>query len=333
MSRKQQFMIASSIEPSGVTWLLNCLLYLDILCYRGSTPDETWITQGDTYRLRPKHEELRRWLPVTSERSAFNFGSHVECEWSHELPGVNTSYEGIILFSRDPRGSILSRYKRDYSHMQIDEFLRILEPRSLLTVPDYLDHFYRAWMERPNVLILRFEDYKEDPLSTLRTAVEYLGLSFHDRLLKQACNASTFEKAVESERLFLSGKDISEKKLMNRAGSSSEWRQDLSLQSVKNIVVRSCNQSLFDLGYIPQEERIPLEEFTFSQEVQTQLKTSKILFASYYTQSEKLALMKALSVSSLTPFRLKLTIVLLGACFQFFVFVKNSIRGFRAKVR
>lgn len=295
MTERRKAIIASSIEPSGVTWLLNCLLYLDILCYRGGTPVSTWNLNEDGFSLRSDHEELKRWLPITSDQATFKFSSQVECEWTHDLPNRDLIADKVILFTRDPRGSILSRYKRDFRDIPIEDFIRLLDPETLLAVPDQLNHFYLSWLNQLNVLVIRFEDYKLNPVETLKKATTYLGLSYCHEKLNSACINSTFEKAVAAETKYLEKYHLSPERMMNRAGSAHEWGEDTDLSSVRDIIEKACYTSSIKLNYLQNAASIDSGDNRFSHLCLRSIRISDVLFQSHYTKESKVKIIQGIS--------------------------------------
>jgi hypothetical protein len=297
MENRSKVLIASSIEPSGVTWLLNCLMFLNVLCYRNGSPESTWNVEGGNYTLKPEHEELKRWLPVTSSRSVFTFTGLVDCEWTHELPSDSITADKVVLFTRDPRGSILSRYKRDFTHTSIRNFIQLLNPDSLLSVPDHLNYFYEKWLSQQNVLVLRFEDYKNNPLETLRRAIEFLGLTITDSDMNLACKNSTFEMAAKTELEYLEHRGMSRRRVVNRAGSMHEWPNDIDLDGVRDIIDHSCARTLVDLKYSDDFSANYSNKNQFTRDVLHRITLSDVVFQPHYTKEVKVILLQKIASS------------------------------------
>src|SRR5574340_561828 len=108
------FLLVSAPFPSGVAWVLNFLLELDILVYRGQNISDTWQLVGiDEYILRDNQEELRRWCPALSQKVRFKFQGNIAVHWSHEFPSPKDDGVKTILLTRDGRDAVYSQYRRD----------------------------------------------------------------------------------------------------------------------------------------------------------------------------------------------------------------------------
>ena len=84
--------MASPAEPSGASWLINCFLELGIKVshrpivanlWRGgdsaSPADRLWQPTADgSYRLHPKAQILKKWLPALSRIECFSFREDIE---------------------------------------------------------------------------------------------------------------------------------------------------------------------------------------------------------------------------------------------------------------
>jgi hypothetical protein len=326
MVARDKTIIASSIEPSGVTWLINCLLYLDVMCYRDGLPENTWSMSNKKYHLKPGHDELKRWLPALSNRTHFNFFSQVECEWTHNLPHGYLIAEKVILFTRDPRGSILSRYRRDFADIPIKKFIRLLDPATLLTVPDQLNHFYLSWMKQQDVLVIRFEDYKLNPIETLKKATSYLGLNFSYEELNLACINSTFEKAAEVEKKYIQENHLSPNRMMNRAGSAREWIEDVDLSSVREVIENACFPSLVKLKYINSPAPKVFGDNLFSNSCLASIGIRDVLFQSCYTKENKLKIIRGLSNLPFLDIKKRLYFSLVCSTFNLILVLEEKLK-------
>ena len=72
-------------------------------------------------------------------------------------------------------------------------------------------------------LVVRYEDYRFDPVAALRRAVDFLGVVANDEALRRATAASSFERLHRLESEALARGDIAQR--FNRAGVAHEHRR------------------------------------------------------------------------------------------------------------
>ena len=138
--------LASPAEPSGAAWLINCLLELGIKVSHkpvvdnvwrqadpAPPPDHMWQCNSDgSYRLHPKAQLLKKWLPALSRIESFSFREEIEIEYLQDLPALRQVGEPVMLFVRDPRDSLYSMYCRLRPALDYEEFLRLPNPDTLV---------------------------------------------------------------------------------------------------------------------------------------------------------------------------------------------------------
>jgi hypothetical protein len=247
--KKRKIIIASSLEPSGMTWLVNCLLSLGYLCYPAANRDKVWHqVDKNTYSLSAEFDYLKKWIPILNLKLDFDFDPIIEFEWTHSWPTVQDSNFEAILFVRDPRSSLYSRYKREFPEVDYDSFLNSLEPNSLLGKHQYLNLFYNSWLLHRNLYIEKFENYKTDDVFTLSKILDKIAIKTTNEGILRACADSTFEMAAKFEKIYLSNSSIVNTPKMNRAGSANEWRSE-SLDKSNHMIAYFCTNSMLKLGY------------------------------------------------------------------------------------
>ena len=247
----RRVLLVSPREPSGATWLINCLLELGVRIYR-NTEAPMWVASGDGWSLSPHEEILKKWLPGLSLRERFHFREGVEVRWTHEWPGPDTCREDVILFVRDPRDALLSRYKREASELTFAEFLAFPDLQSLLDKPDHWLLHLRCWLACESVRVLRFEDYKRDARATLKLALGFLRIEPSSEDFTRAIEASTFEKAAEAERAYKAthpAAQAEDLQLINRKGVPGEWRGLPEYEADMRRIEMRCAGLLRELGY------------------------------------------------------------------------------------
>ncbi|MBI4947292.1 MAG: sulfotransferase domain-containing protein [Bacteroidetes bacterium] len=236
MTKKpRKYLLISPREPSGATWLINCFLELGIKTYRRQDPDWMWQKQEDgSCVLNPEENILRKWLPILSAEKVFLFKDDIEVQWTHEWPVKGYSSLPVIYFIRDPRDSIYSRYKRESPKISFADFLDIPDAATLLHKIDNWVLFNLYWLQRKNLKVFRFEDYKNDANNTLNSILEYIKFVPDPDKFKKAIDGSTSDKARESENEYRKINN-SDSQVINRAGAVSEWKKILDREDKKVI--------------------------------------------------------------------------------------------------
>jgi len=248
--KKRKILIASSLEPSGMTWLVNCLLNLGFLCYPAANRNRVWHEIGEnSYRLNSDFDYLKKWIPILNLKLDFDFDPIIEFEWTHSWPTIQDSNFETILFIRDPRSSLYSRYKREFPEIDYDAFLNSLEPNSLLAKHQYLNLFYNSWLLHRNIYIEKFENYKTNDVLTLSKILDKLSIKTSEEGIPRACANSTFEMASKFEKIYLSNSPLVDMPQMNRAGSVNEWKSE-SLDKSNQMITYFCSSSMSNLGYL-----------------------------------------------------------------------------------
>ena len=91
----REVLLVSPAEPSGATWLINCLLLLGVRTYRTSARG-MWRQEGENYYLNEHEEVLKKWLPALNERDSFRFRADLAVRWTHEWPRVSNGGRQIL---------------------------------------------------------------------------------------------------------------------------------------------------------------------------------------------------------------------------------------------
>lgn len=223
-----KFLLISPREPSGATWLINCLLELGIKTYRRQDPDWMWLRQDDgTFILNPEERILKKWLPVLSRKSSFVFRHDIEVQWSHEWPVSDYTDLPVIYFVRDPRDAIYSRFKREAPKVSFWEFIQVPSPDTLLNKIDNWILFNLCWLKHCRINVFKFEDYKTDAAKTLKGVLSFVDFSPPEGLFLSALSESSSDKARAAE-LEYKKRNKSDNQLINRAGAPAEWKKVLN---------------------------------------------------------------------------------------------------------
>jgi hypothetical protein len=255
-------LLVSPLEPSGVTWLINCLLELGVRCGR-KAPGGTWLRKGRAWTLNPVEEILEKWLPSVTKKKEFEFRPGLEVQWTHAWPQAWPASPKCVLWVRDPRDALFSRYRRENSPMSYREFLKWPDPFTLLPKADHWRLFHQAWLKREPRGVFRFEDYKRDAYATLSAVVETLGIDASKADQARAVEVSGFEKAAEAEKRYLE-RHPEDKILVNRSGKAQAWKvEQEDLGALK--MVEAGAAGLLDRFQYEAGEKAGGEELEFPQ--------------------------------------------------------------------
>ena len=266
--QRKRIIVASPVEPSGGSWLLNCLLELGIKIghkpvvdkiWRGSNPrpgaEHIWIGKdGDRFELNPKAAVLMKFLPILTRQTSFVFRDDVEVEYVQDFPPRQSDNRQVVLMVRDPRDAMYSMYRRVEPELSFDEFLRFPNPETLLDRTAHWALFIASWLAWPGVHVVRFEDYKRDAESTLGSVLRALDLNIDDECIAGALDGSSFARAQEAERTFRE-RFPGDRQIANRAGQVGEGRSHPEVRALIPEMERAAAAVMNTLGYETQIER------------------------------------------------------------------------------
>ena len=177
---------------------------------------------------------------------------------SHEA--YTKKYPKVIYIFRDPRDVVISFYYWQKKYMKgfsdtmpgfIEKFIQGRESRY-----GRWDAHLRSWFSSPlategRILILKYEDMKEDTCCALRKVAHFLGIAVDDDAILKAVQNSDFknmqklEAAQMETSLFFKNSD--NRILFVRSGKS-EWRDHFT-DVLKEKFKRQYGKMLIDLGY------------------------------------------------------------------------------------
>jgi len=246
MPRRKIYLV-SPREPSGATWLINCLLELGIIAYRYS-PAGMWRNEKGRWFLNSHEHVLRKWLPALVDHPSFQFRDDLEVQWMHEwFTGAYANNE-VLYFVRDPRDALFSRYKREAPELSFREFAAFPDVYTLLDKVTNWWLYNKTWLAHPRVSVFRFEDYKADAERTLASVLAELRLSYSASDISRAAQCSTFERAAAAERAYRA-QHPEDTQLINRSGRPMEWRAGEIDGSVVARIERTCADLLAHYRY------------------------------------------------------------------------------------
>jgi hypothetical protein len=235
---RQKINLIGPVEPCGLTWLINCLIELNIKC---SPDSKTWEDAEGKFRLRPGREILQRWLPALSDdMRLFDFRSDFEITWSHNWISSENLDHKTVFFTREPKTALFSGYKRlGPTSLSFYDYLNEIDPQFLLNRMQIWNLFHGLWSSHPKVKFFLFEDYKKDAIKTLKSVIEFLKVDgIKQKELVRAVEASSFKKAKRSEEKYLS--QIQKKQtLMVREGSIN-LEEEISEKRAYDLIDLHC---------------------------------------------------------------------------------------------
>jgi hypothetical protein len=254
--------LASPVEPSGASWLINCFLALDIrvshkpvvdTVWRQSSPaampDHMWQRNPDgSARLHPKASLLKKFLPILSSVDAFHFRDDVEVEYVQDLPTPQHVGPPVLYFVRDPRDSLYSAYCRQRPAIDYDTFLRLPDPDTLLNRPSHWRLCVESWIALTHGTWFMFEDYKRDAPELLRRVLEYVHIVRTAAEIERAVLESSFEKARAAEERY-KAQHADDRETVNRSGRAGGWVDQAESRDGATVIESQAGHVMRRLGY------------------------------------------------------------------------------------
>lgn len=228
--------VASPEFPCGSAWLANCLLELGVPLWHlwGFDTHEEWIPiDGSVHRYAAEHQPWRQTLASLVPGREFTFRKGIAVRFSHEWPWNMGPAARVVLMVRDPRDALYSEWQRHRhnlhlpDHVPFGEFLRSPFFGGPVSVVDTLWLSLRCWIGFRDALpsrikLLRFEDWKRDPVTALRDVVEWMGVPADARSIRGAVDASDVRNLQRIEEALITNDPAARR--FNRRGQPEEWR-------------------------------------------------------------------------------------------------------------
>lgn len=202
MNSKEIVHLVGPSQPSGMTWLVNCLLELGV---ESTMQGEYWNPIGNGYLLKREWYKFARLIPsLLDVDRIFYFRNDIKVYFSHSWYREDMKVNRTILFTRDPKTAFYSHYIRKNHGETFVEFLERPDDKWLINKMYLWNLWHSLWLTHPNLLVITFEDYKLNPESTLKRVINWLGIdNYPDKEITSAVNRSTSEKAREAEDRYL----------------------------------------------------------------------------------------------------------------------------------
>ncbi len=253
-------LLVSPREPSGVSWIINCLLELGIRVDLQPTADQIfgtgrqpasaiWQAEADgRWRLHPRASALQKWLPCLSRTETYSFRPIPPILHVQRLPLRNEQHRQVVLFVRDLRDALHSLYRRLKPELSWPEFVEWPHPETLLDAIDHWRLFIECWLVRPALFVARFEDYKADATALLEQILLHIGVECTSAEIAQATERSSYAAAAANEARYRE-QHPHDRQVVNRAGRVGEWELLSDLQPAVREMERRAGPQLTRLGY------------------------------------------------------------------------------------
>ena len=250
-------------EPSGLSWLYNCFLCLGIKVHTVGARNggHMWQLDGDRYVLNPVDDIQKKWAPVLSTKSHFDFRDDFEVQFGHTWPTGWQRGQKIIFFVRNPYDALLSRWRREANKVSFGDYLKVPDHTTLLDKVDNWNLFCEAWLKQKSRVdwhVVKFEDYRTNAEEALREVTKFLDIEFSDEEIANALSQSGFEVAKQAEDQYQPSTpswlevcdDVFQAYNRRKAngGPASQSNLDQTLQERNFILNRTANVCR-DLGY------------------------------------------------------------------------------------
>jgi len=171
-------------------------------------------------------------------------------------------YTKAIYLVRDARDVALSEFAYtsalEFFRGDLDDFLQVFLFGKISGFAPWHRHI-NSWLNSPlagtsNLLVLRFEDLRENPIDGFSKMAEFLGVNADSDLVRRAVARNSLERMKEKE--LVEPQRASVKDRFVRNGSVQGWRSKLTPAQVE-LFARTVGPTLARLGYPVSNEMSP----------------------------------------------------------------------------
>jgi len=112
----------------------------------------------------------------------------------------------------------------------------------------------QSWenVHRDNMLVIRYEDMKSQPMETFSKLVNYVGLDYTSDQILRAIDEVSFSKIQQQEKEKAFKEAPKNTKQFFRSGKVGGWRDEITEDQIK-LIIDTNYQSLLKHGYISKE--------------------------------------------------------------------------------
>lgn len=203
----------------GSGWVNDCFIERNIVT--GSTPSYLDYVKAHRNRLtcfNPNYpqEKLNGRLLVKD-------GIYVNLLF-HFLPTKAQAFNSkTVVFIRDPRDAIWSQFKSEVD-ADTKEFSEAVYK---IDLPSAWRYFNEYCLALPNTKFFRFEDYKENPLQTLKNIFSFCEVECSHEEMVDIITHTSFERLKQGEEIYLKQQAAKGQQLAPvyaRSGKIGQWR-------------------------------------------------------------------------------------------------------------
>jgi Sulfotransferase domain len=171
---------------------------------------------------------------------------------SHEQ--YRKEYKRAIYAVRDARDVALSEfaYTRalEFFRGDLDEFLKVFLCGKISGFGPWPRHI-NSWLNSPiagtdNLLVVRFEDLRQDPAEQFKRMAEFLGIGVDEERIRRAIANNSLDKMREKEQAEPQRASVKDRFVRN--GSVQGWRSKLSAAQA-DFIEQHAGSLLRSLGY------------------------------------------------------------------------------------
>lgn len=249
--------IVSPELPCGAGWIGNVLLELGIPIWDpwGADMGAEWVHCGARrYRYQRPDEGWRRLLPALQHGREFAFREAPVPRLGHHWPGQYAALPAVVVV-RDPRDALYSAWRRERAlgalpaDLEFAQFVHAPFRTWPLSWAAYLTLHVSRWQAQllhSGGLILRFEDFKRDPLTQARRVLEMLRVHVSEGELAEALSVSDHSSVKQAEDRLLAAGSV--RTALLASGQPEEWR--LHFDSAMHAALPAWLWTVFaPLGY------------------------------------------------------------------------------------
>ena len=228
--------VVSPQFPCGAAWLANAFLELDVALPElwGFDTGREWNCHDGLSTYVATDLPWRQTLASLRVGRTFHFRPDVQPRFSHAFPWKPDIAPRIVLITRDPRDALYSEWQRHRRNLQLPastgfkEFVQQPFFGGPISNIDMLWLHLHTWLtlrkDHPaRIYVLRFEDWKHDPLGALSSLMDWMGFSIAESAGRRATEASDV-RHLQTIEAGLEAKDRNCRQF-NRRGAANEWRE------------------------------------------------------------------------------------------------------------
>lgn len=229
--------VVSPQFPCGAAWLASALLGLGVRpsqLWGFDTADEWQSLGAGRHRYVAQHRPWRQTIaPLVPDR-IYQLRDDYELRFTHAFPWQLAFADKVVVIVRDPRDALFSEWQRHRRNLQLDpavtftDFLQQPFFGGPVSIEAMLRLHMASWLACVEAtgrqhLVLRFEDWKAEPVAALQGIAQWLRLDAPTPAIVTAAAAADVShlQAIESQLV----REEPTSRQFNRRGQANEWRE------------------------------------------------------------------------------------------------------------